>query len=35
VELEMPMRVDMVERQSGGPVGFELRGDFLADLPFH
>ena len=29
----MPMRVDVVERQSGSPVGLELRGDFPAHLP--
>ena len=33
MELEMPMRVDVVERQSGSPVGLELRGDFPAHLP--
>ncbi len=27
------MRVDVVERQPGGAVSLELRGDFLRDLP--
>src|ERR1700733_2169877 len=31
--MKMPMRIDVIERQSGGAVGVELRGDFGADLP--
>ena len=32
MQLEMPMRIHMVERQSGRPIGLKLRRDFLADL---
>ena len=31
----MPVAVDMIERQPGCPIGFELRGDFSFDLPLH
>ena len=35
MKLEMPMRVDMIERQPGCAIGLELRGDFSFDLPPH
>ena len=35
MKLKVPVPIDVVERQSGCPEGFELRGDFLGDLPFH
>ena len=31
--MEVPMRVDVIERQPGGAVGIELRGDLFFDLP--
>ena len=34
MQLKMPMRIDMVERQAGGPIGCKLRGDFDSDLTF-
>src|SRR3984957_8919651 len=35
MELEMPVRIDVIERQSGGAISLELRGDFLRRLPLH
>ena len=31
--MEVPMRVDVIERQPGGAVGIELRGNLFFDLP--
>ena len=33
MKVEVPVRIDVVERQPGGPIGLELPGDFLRDLP--
>ena len=33
MELKMPVTVDVIERQPGCPIGFELRGDLSFDLP--
>ena len=33
MQVEMPMGVDVIERQPRRPVGFELRCDFFFDLP--
>ena len=35
MQLKVPVSIDMVERQSGGPIGCKLRGDFNSELTFH
>ena len=35
MKLEMPVAIDMIERQPGRAKSFELRGDFFGDLPPH
>ena len=35
MQLKVPVSIDMVERQSGRPIGRKLRGDFDSELTFH
>ena len=35
MKLEVPVPIDVIERQSGRAIGLELRGDFLRHLPLH